>query len=578
MTFDIDMKWGSRRRFLRWRFFREGSFFRHSAARLAFALCLIIGGLTTWPAYGQIPGAAPATASKPAASAEDPYNRVSPESSVLGFLQACRAKNYIAASRYLNLRKFSPEDRRKNGPRLAEELGQALDSDPQFDVAALSSDPEGDKADGLPRDRDRVLTMHADDKTFDLQIERAQLRSGIWVWRFAPETIDMIPVLAQQTAASPLERYIPPPLVRIGFLDTALWQWIGLFVSALALAFLGRLLSRVVLTLLHPALTRAAPRFSWGSVEALVAPLQLLLAAALFRGAMEAIGCSAIVRFYLGRTLSLLSIFAAAWFCLRLVDLGMVPVRAALASRRRTLTHSVVPLMARLAKVTVFVFAVTAILASWGYDTKTVLAGLGIGGIAIALAAQKTVENVFGGLSVITDHPVFVGDYCKFGDSVGTVEDIGLRSTRIRTLDRTLLTVPNAQFSTVTLENFSRQDKMLFHLKLNLRRDTTAEQVRAILAAIDGLLKSHPKIETGNLPVRFIGVGAYSLDVEIFAYVLTEEGDEFMSIRQELLLHILDAVKNAGSALALPTQASIVYPSSPPGPPSAASIIGAPGQ
>jgi MscS family membrane protein len=234
--------------------------------------------------------------------------------------------------------------------------------------------------------------------------------------------------------------------------------------------------------------------------------------------------------------------------------------------------------MARLAKVTIFVFAVTAILASWGYDTKTVLAGLGIGGIAIALAAQKTVENVFGGLSVITDHPVFVGDYCKFGDSVGTVEDIGLRSTRIRTLDRTLLTVPNAQFSTVTLENFSRQDKMLFHLKLNLRRDTTAEQVRAILAAIDGLLKSHPKIETGNLPVRFIGVGAYSLDVEIFAYVLTEEGDEFMSIRQELLLHILDAVKNAGSALALPTQASIVYPSSPPGPPSAASIIGAPGQ
>jgi MscS family membrane protein len=185
---------------------------------------------------------------------------------------------------------------------------------------------------------------------------------------------------------------------------------------------------------------------------------------------------------------------------------------------------------------------------------------LGIGGIAIALAAQKTVENVFGGLSVITDHPVYVGDFCKFGDSVGTVEDIGLRSTRIRTLDRTVLTVPNAQFSSVTLENFSRQDKMLFHPKLNLRRDTTPEQVRNILAAIEKLLKAHPKVETGNLPVRFIGVGAYSLDIEIFVYILTEDGDEFMAVRQDLLLGILDAIKAAGSALAIPTQASIVYP------------------
>ncbi|HEY3739267.1 MAG TPA: mechanosensitive ion channel domain-containing protein, partial [Bryobacteraceae bacterium] len=184
---------------------------------------------------------------------------------------------------------------------------------------------------------------------------------------------------------------------------------------------------------------------------------------------------------------------------------------------------------------------------------------LGIGGIAVALAAQKTIENLFGGVAVVSDKPVFVGEQCKFGDNVGTVEDIGLRSTRIRTNDRTLVTIPNAQFSSMSLENFSRRDKMLFHPMLNLRRDTTPAQVRALLDAIQRILTENQKVETGNLPVRFIGVGSYSLDVEIFAYILTSQGDEFLAIQQNLLLRILEAVAAAGTALALPTQASVVY-------------------
>ncbi len=103
---------------------------------------------------------------------------------------------------------------------------------------------------------------------------------------------------------------------------------------------------------------------------------------------------------------------------------------------------------------------------AWGYNTTTLLAGLGIGGVALALASQKTIENLFGSVAVISDRPVSVGDFCKFGSSMGTVEDIGLRSTRIRTLDRTLVTVPNGSFSTMTLENFDRRDKTLFHVTL----------------------------------------------------------------------------------------------------------------
>jgi len=119
--------------------------------------------------------------------------------------------------------------------------------------------------------------------------------------------------------------------------------------------------------------------------------------------------------------------------------------------------------------------------------------------------------------------------------------------------------VPNASFSAMTLENFNRRDKMLFHLTLNLLRDTTPDQVRALLKSISGILRNQSKVEVGGLPVRFVGVGTYSLDVEISAYILTRDGDEFLTIQQDLLLQILDAVQTAGTALALPTQASINY-------------------
>jgi MscS family membrane protein len=179
------------------------------------------------------------------------------------------------------------------------------------------------------------------------------------------------------------------------------------------------------------------------------------------------------------------------------------------------------------------------------------------------LASQKTIENLFGSISVISDRPVSVGDFCKFGGQVGTVEDIGLRSTRIRTLDRTIVTVPNGSFSTMTLENFNRKDKTLFHVTLNLRRNTTRDQMRALLESITKLLISNSKFETGALPVRFVGIGSYSLDIEIFIYVLTLDGDEFMQIQQDLFLAILDAVESAGTALAVPTQATIDYTPAP---------------
>jgi len=111
----------------------------------------------------------------------------------------------------------------------------------------------------------------------------------------------------------------------------------------------------------------------------------------------------------------------------------------------------------------------------------------------------------------------------------------------------------------MTIENFSKRDKMLFHFILNLRRDTKPDQVRKLLDSLASILQQHGQVETGATPVQFVGVGTYSLDLEVFAYVLTSEDSEFAHIRQELLLAMLDAVEAAGTALALPTQASVDY-------------------
>jgi MscS family membrane protein len=259
---------------------------------------------------------------------------------------------------------------------------------------------------------------------------------------------------------------------------------------------------------------------------------------------------------FIERGLDLIFILALAGAGAVVVDLIAERWSSRLDPRVHAMSYSVLPLGRQILKLSLFLAAILTILSIWGYNTSTILAGIGVGGLAVALAAQKTIENLFGGLSVIGDRPVLVGDLCRFGDRTGTVMHIGLRSTRIRTPDRTIISVPNGQFSSMALENISGRDKIWFHPTLNLRRDTTSEQLLRVLASFREILTDHPKVETGKIPVRFIGVGPYSLDIEVVAYITTSEYEEFLALQQELLLKLLQAVEQAGTALAVPLQES----------------------
>jgi len=348
-------------------------------------------------------------------------------------------------------------------------------------------------------------------------------------------------------------------------LDTPLWRWLALILLAALLTALSSLLSRGLLRLLHPLLRRVSAYLHTELLEALAGPLRLLVAVAGFRAGMEFIRPSALLRLYLGRVLAFLRAIGLAWTAMRLIDVAADRFRFVLAADHVNLSSSILPLVNKMIKVVILVLTIMAILSTWGYNTTALLAGVGVGGLAVALAAQKTIENLFGGVAVISDRPVLVGDTCRFGDRTGTVEDIGLRSTRIRTPDRTLVTVPNAQFSSMTLENVSRRDKIWFHPRLNLTRETSPAQIRQLLDSISRLLESNPKVDSGSRSVWFTAVGAFSLDFDISAYILTPDDDEFSRVQQELLLRILEVIEATGTHLALPTQASINYTASAAG-------------
>jgi MscS family membrane protein len=489
----------------------------------------------------------------PSAEVKDPLGRTTPQQSIFNFLEACHARDYAKATYYLDLSRISAGDRAKVGPDLAMQLEALLDNS-TFDIATLSRDPDGDLSDLSPN-IDKLASFQVRGEPIVLQLEREEPRSGNRIWVVSASSVALIPKAHQALGETPFEKELPQVLVTFEILDTPVWRWIALVLAVVALWFIGGLLAVGMVRVLSPVTD--ASSFS--------VALRFALLAAGLRVAMEFASPATLSRAFIERGLGLILALAAAWAGAVALDLIAERWRSRLDPRMQAVSYSVLPLGRQILKLTIFLIAILAVLNAWGYNTTAILAGVGVGGIAVALAAQKTIENLFGGVSVIGDHPVLVGDVCRFDGRTGTVMHIGLRSTRIRTPDRTVVSVPNGQFATMTLENISGRDKIWFHPTFNLRRDTTSEQLLLVLTSLRAILMGHPRVECGPIPVRFVGVGTYSLDIEVDAYVKTTDFNEFLAIQQELLLRMLQAVEQAGTRLAVPLQESFESSDGPQG-------------
>ena len=234
----------------------------------------------------------------------------------------------------------------------------------------------------------------------------------------------------------------------------------------------------------------------------------------------------------------------------------------------RPAAATVIPLLDKIIKAGWAMLILVVLLDNLGLDVKALIAGLGVGGLAVALAGQKTMENLFGGLVLVLDQPVRAGDFCKFGDQTGEVIEVGLRSIKLRTVDRTVISVPNGEFSQRVLENFARRDSILLTARFPLRADTGSARLKDVIAGMQAALDGDPRTDPGRTRhARLVQVGAYSLDVEAVCYFASTDWEAFLVWRQSTLLALLEAIERAGGRLAFPTQTSVnEAPAVPAGP------------
>ena len=339
-----------------------------------------------------------------------------------------------------------------------------------------------------------------------------------------------------------------PPWLRAPIAEQAAWKWIILFLILGCCALLLRPVSR---------LSRRG-----SSEQPVLHGLARLALPLFFLVATPAVTYFALAQInFIGEVASIIQIaataimfLAGAWIVWRIAPVLAEAIIATPKINTESIDAYLIRICMRLLGIVVAAGLLAVGASQLGLPVYGILAGLGVGGLAIALAAQPTVENLIGGLSLFADKPIRVGDVCRYGTEEGTVEAIGIRSTRLRGGDRTLTTMPNGVLSKMPLVNLSQRDRMLIKSIIGVRYETSPEQLRYLLVKIREALLRHPKIQPDLVRVRFVGFGASSLDIELFAYVKTTKGPEFLSVREELFLQVMDIVNQSGTGFAFPSQ------------------------
>ena len=374
-------------------------------------------------------------------------------------------------------------------------------------------------------------------------IQDLPLRSeaGVESWSRA------IPQLTGPLIPSSLVAAIPAPMKRLWF-DTAVWKIALVALLTFAAALFVRGLKRFLTA-------RADRDTAAGLLLRSLTPLAILFLAKSFDplvgGQINATG--AFSRYY-SIFLTAVNYIAAAWIFWLVARALFGWIAGSGNKDPESFDVQLRMIIGAIVAATGSVLILGAGAQALGMPVYSIVAGLGIGGLAVALAVRPTLENLISGIILFFDRPVSPGDFCTFGDQAGFVERIGIRTTKVRALDRTLMSVPNAKFVNMELTNWAYCDKMLIKTTIPLRNETKPDQLRHVLARIREMLHGHPRIENDTIRVRFSGYGKSSLDINLRIYALTQEWNAFFAIREDVFLRIIDIVSASGSEFAIPSQ------------------------
>jgi MscS family membrane protein len=421
-------------------------------------------------------------------------------------------------------------------------------------VALVSNNPDGSEENNLTSDYEQIGQIRAQGKFVPILLQRVTVRNGEKQWLVSRQTIRAISNLDLEITRPFIETVSTETLNDARFRGAAVSHWLAIPV-ALCIASLSA-------WLLYKGLWLASQRYIEYSgnsrnsqiLSSSITPLCMIFGVFIFYQLELVLGLSILVRQDMSRlTVSViwLALFILIWSLLNNLSSRGEQI---LREKNRVAGVSLIIFFKAIVKSILILVAIILILDNYGVDVTTGIAALGLGGIAIALGAQKAIENIVGSITIIVDQPFRVGDFCKMGELLGTVEHIGLRSTRIRTLSDTLVTFPNGELSTAEIENFTLRKKFLLRTTLNLRYETSSENMQEILSQLRDLLKNAKDVINDGIRVNFIAYGAASKDVEVFAYIRAADYAMFLAKQESVLLSMSKIVESNGSGFAFPSQ------------------------
>lgn len=503
------------------------------------------------PGAAQVAGLGRSKTADQAQPIEDPLHRGTPRGTMAEFMRAVEREDFVAAARYMQLTDYQS----RSTESLARDLKSLMDR--YFDQAltSISDTPTGALDDGLAMDRERVGPLIIAGRKAVIELVRVTDPEAGPIWLISSETLARIPLLHNLITESWIDRVTPRPLENRELFGISLGYWIVLVASLLipfVLLMLFAAFANLLVTRLISDVARRHRLQEWSNAIRL--PASVCVALTIQVLSMRFLAFPLTFRIAYVRFALVLAVIAFTWLARRLFTVGFARARSLVYGKDRTSTQSLLLLGERAMKVVVIVVAIILILMIVGVDTKTALTGLGIGGVALALGAQKTVENLLGGIFLLSDRALAVGDFCSISNHVGTVEDVTLRSVRLRTPDNTLVSMPAGVLAQGGIENFATRTKILAKTVLRLRHGTSVDRLKGILDQVRTLLNAHPKVERESARICLINFGAEAIELELFAYVLTADFAEFLAVREQLLLETAGIVEAAGSAFAMPTQ------------------------
>lgn len=487
--------------------------------------------------------------------AVDSLGRMTPKGTVNGLFKNILAQNYKRAARYIEFPKDLNSNRDSLNNRLVRKIEITLNKKGRLLPLRLISDkPDGDLDDDLGPDFEEVGTLDFPGKKSPILLKSFIVNGNQRIWLLSASTVqEIINYIEANSHAYAEEKIISTASSSTGRGNMVLaWlAMIGLAIGSYLLAWLLTLLIKFLVLLIwknyHQSLYG---RF----LNALLIPLRLVIAVSILLSVSRLLEVSIAIRQAFG-VINLIALWGALFVFLWLLINALSSFgEERLKDSNKFGGLSIISFFQNSAKFSLVVIAVLIVFDTLGYNVTAGIAALGVGGLALALGAQKTVENLVGGLSIIFDQPVNVGDFCKFGDTVGTVEKIGVRSTRIRTLNRTLVSIPNADFSTRSIENYAPRDMFLYRTTIGLRYETSSDQMRYILIELRKILYAHPKVDPDPARVRFLGYASDCLQVEIFAYTHAVDWNDFLGIQEDINLRLAKVVEDSGSGFAFPSQ------------------------